>query len=136
MIEKYQVNYLFSPTYQMALMLRHDRIHTTDMNSVRTLVVGGSYVADDLRNEMQKFIPKGLVIIGYGLTEMAGAIAGNAPPKPGAVGLLFKDMQVKIIDDDGNQCGVNESGEICIKCPYKFLGYYCNEEMTRNATKR
>ena len=38
--------------------------------------------------------------------------------------------KVKIIDDDGNRCGVHIDGEICIKTNYKFIGYYNNREAT------
>lgn len=37
---------------------------------------------------------------------------------------------MKIVDDDGNRCGVNVDGEICLKTTYKFIGYYNNREAT------
>lgn len=133
MIEEYQVNYLMSPPYQLAKMLKNDSIHTTDLSSIRMVGCGGNALANDLRIQIQKFLPRGFVAVAYGLTEMAGVVTANIPPKTGAVGLLNRNLHVKIIDNDGNKCGVNESGEICIKYPYKFLGYYNDEEMTSNA---
>lgn len=36
----------------------------------------------------------------------------------------------KIVNDNGERCGVNVDGEICMKLNYKFLGYYGNQEAT------
>lgn len=50
-----------------------------------------------------------------------------------SVGFLFNGFRAKIIDDDGQKCGLGIDGEICLKSNYKFLGYYSNEKATMEA---
>ena len=62
---------------------------------------------------------------GYGLTETSPVIAVNHPGahKLGTVGKPLKNVQVKIADD----------GEILVKGPSVFKGYWNRPEETRNA---
>src|SRR5262249_37089781 len=78
-------------------------------------------------SEVQGFFDTiGLPIVeGYGLTETAAPACCNVPQdnKPGTVGKPLPDVKVKIAED----------GEIMIKGPSVFAGYYKNEEATRQA---
>lgn len=48
-------------------------------------------------------------------------------------GQLYYDYTAKIIDDDGNRCGPNVSGELCLKNVNKFFGYL-NDPLTNAAS--
>lgn len=65
---------------------------------------------------------------GYGLTETSPVIAAEADDKkrPGSVGLVLDNLEVKIEEPDNK--GV---GEIVVKGPSVMLGYYNNEEETK-----
>jgi len=68
-------------------------------------------------------------IVGYGLTETSPLIAGtriNMKKKIGSTGLPMVGVEIKI----KNQNSKNE-GEICVKSPSVMLGYYKNEEQTK-----
>jgi long-chain acyl-CoA synthetase len=64
-----------------------------------------------------------LVLEGWGMTETSTAATIARPDafKVGKVGRAFKDCQIKIADD----------GEILVKGPNVFQGYYKNEEATK-----
>ena len=72
------------------------------------------------------------VVQGYGLTETSPVIsAENAKKKRyGSIGLPMENVEVEIINKDEN--GI---GEIRIKGPNIMLGYYENEEATKNVIK-
>lgn len=113
--------------------MKHEDIDKTDISSVRHYLCGGSTVAEELCMQMGKRLPNGNVYVGYGLSEIGGIVSFNKPPRSGSVGLLCGGVQTKIVDDDGKLCDIIETGELCLKVPYKFTGYYGNSEMTRNA---
>ena len=70
------------------------------------------------------------ILNGYGITECAPLISCNRNEyrKTGSVGLPIIGGKVKIIDPDENG-----EGEISYKGPNVMIGYYKNEEATREA---
>lgn len=66
---------------------------------------------------------------GYGLTESSPVIAAEhkGESKYGSIGKLFPSLEGKIIDP--NEQGI---GELAVKGPSVMLGYYENEEATKN----
>lgn len=69
------------------------------------------------------------VHIGYGITECSPLIAGNVsfvPSKMGSCGFPFSCNELKLVDVDENG-----DGEIWVKGSNVMLGYYKNEEATR-----
>ena len=71
-----------------------------------------------------------LTIQGYGLTETSPVLSvENAKYiRPGSVGLALPDIEVKIFEP--NEDGI---GEIIAKGPNVMIGYYNNEEATKNS---
>ncbi|RRQ45817.1 AMP-dependent synthetase/ligase [Chryseobacterium sp. SC28] len=65
------------------------------------------------------------ILEGYGLTETSPVISVNSPGhvKPGSVGTPLENLQVRIESD----------GEIVVKGPSVFKGYYKDEEKTKEA---
>ena len=70
------------------------------------------------------------LIQGYGLTETSPVISAETDKekRPGSVGLVLDDLDVKISNKDKD--GI---GEILIKGPSVMLGYYKNEKATKEA---
>lgn len=71
-------------------------------------------------------------IQGYGLTEASPIVSAETynKKKPGSIGLVFDNLDIKIDKPDNN--GI---GEITIKGPSVMLGYYNNEEETNKVLK-
>ncbi len=71
---------------------------------------------------------------GYGLSEATPIISSNVPDhhKLGSSGKLVKMMDLKIIDDNGNELPPGKKGEIIIKGENVMKGYWKNEEATRD----
>ena len=68
------------------------------------------------------------LVQGYGLTETSPVISAEDDicVKSGSVGKLMNSMQVRI--DNKDKCGI---GEIVVKGPNVMLGYYKDEEKTK-----
>ncbi len=74
---------------------------------------------------------------GYGLSEAAPIISSNAPlrHKLGSSGFLVKPLDLKILDNEGNEMPVGEKGEIVVKGENVMLGYWKNEKATAEALR-
>ena len=93
---------------------------------MRFVVAGGAPF--DSRTE-RKFNEFGIHMVqGYGLTETSPVIAAENDKyaKYGSVGIPMKHTEVRIVDKD--EKGI---GEITVKGPNVMLGYYENEEATK-----
>ena len=69
---------------------------------------------------------------GYGLTEAAPIISANVPVlhKMGSSGKVVQGLELKIVDDDGNEVPQGEKGEIICKGENVMAGYWKNEKTT------
>ncbi len=98
--------------------------------------IGGGAILD---TEMQQFFYAiGLPICqGYGLTEASPVISSNVPHcvKFGSSGKPVGNMELKIVDGDGNELKQGEKGEICIKGDNVMLGYWNNATATAETIK-
>ena len=93
---------------------------------MRLIVSGGAALNPDI---IRDFDSLGITILnGYGITECAPLISCNRNNfrKPGSVGRPILNELVKI--DAPNEAG---EGEICVKGSNVMLGYFENEEATR-----
>jgi long-chain acyl-CoA synthetase len=89
---------------------------------LRVIFCGGAYLAPELTRAYEKMgIP---LLQGYGMTECAPRITSSSEADPSTgtdVGRVVKNCTVKI-----------EDGEIMVKSPSVMLGYYHNDEATRD----
>ncbi|WP_319480500.1 AMP-binding protein [uncultured Draconibacterium sp.] len=98
--------------------------------------VGGGALLDI---ELQRFFyAVGLPICqGYGLTEASPVISSNVPHDVvfGSSGKPVKNMEIKILDEDGNEMPTGQKGEIVIKGDNVMLGYWNNPTATADTLK-
>lgn len=98
--------------------------------------IGGGALLD---TELQRFFYAiGIPICqGYGLTEAAPVISSNTPEvvKFGTSGKLVKDLELKILNEDGKEEPKGQKGEIVVKGDNVMLGYWNNEEATASTIK-
>lgn len=98
--------------------------------------VGGGALLDI---EMQKFyyalgIP---MFQGYGLSEATPVISTNTPSrhKLGSSGILVKPLEIKILDNEGNELPLGVPGEIVIKGENVMAGYWKNPAASKETVK-
>ena len=97
---------------------------------IKTFIVGAAAIKPDL---VEAFFKLGIKVLqGYGLTECSPLVAGNNDfyYKAASCGMPIPNVEYKI--DNPNDEGV---GEIIVKGPNVMLGYYENEEATKNVLK-
>lgn len=72
---------------------------------------------------------------GYGLTEASPVVTASfgLPWRPGSVGTALDGVELRLVDVDGEDALVGDPGEIWVRGPNVFRGYWNDEEATRAA---
>lgn len=116
-------------------MLDQSPANAKSMSSTMRLFVSGS--APLPPQVMEEFAQKyGQVILErYGMTETLMNISNPyvGERRAGTVGFPLPGISVKIIKPDGKLAPQDEEGEIYLKGPNVFSGYWKREEVTKNA---
>jgi len=108
-----------------------------DTSNLRTCVSGGaSLPVETLNTFEQEFGCK--ILEGYGLSETSPVASFNHPDKerkPGSIGTPIRGVEMKLIDDDGNDVamGGDEVGEIAIRGHNVMKGYWRKPEATADS---
>jgi malonyl-CoA/methylmalonyl-CoA synthetase len=73
-----------------------------------------------------------VILERYGMTETLMNISNPyvGERRPGTVGFPLPGLSVKIIAPDGKTVAVDEEGEVCVKGPNVFAGYWKREQAT------
>ena len=70
---------------------------------------------------------------GYGLSETSSGVTCNPTDNDaysGTIGLPMPNVDIKILDDDGNEVPQGEAGEIAIRGPQVMAGYWQRDDAT------
>lgn len=125
-IEKHRVSILFGAPPMFVAWLNTPGAESRDLSSVRLAVSGAAALpAPVLEGFRDRF---GITIWeGYGLTETAPGVTSNAmgaQAKPGSIGRPLPQIQLRLIDEDGDDVEDGDPGEIVVRGPNVFRGYW------------
>ena len=129
LIEKEKGTYLvhFPPILQMLMDKYEESGDSFDLSSIRN--VGGLDSPDNVLR-LKKVVPSASFSTGYGQTEAFPVSGGLMEEKPGSTGKPSPLARVAILDDYDNEVPVGTPGEICVRSPVVFLGYWGLDEDT------
>ncbi|MBT8468041.1 MAG: FadD3 family acyl-CoA ligase [Deltaproteobacteria bacterium] len=124
------------PSLYQSLLLHPDRAQF-DISSLRLAVTGAAAIPVELIHRMKDELGFETVITAYGLTESCGVVTMcrlDDDPETIATtsGRAIPDVEVRIIDNDGNPVPVDQPGEIVVRGYNVMKGYFdAGEETTK-----
>ncbi|WP_445664485.1 class I adenylate-forming enzyme family protein [Fodinibius sp. AD559] len=135
LIEEEGITILFGIPTMLRMMMEESNFDEVDVSSVRFAICGGESCPIPIINRYKE---KGIPIRqGYGLTEAGpncySLPAEDAIRKKGSVGFPNFHIGVKIVDDNNEEVPQGEVGELLMKGPHVFAGYWKNPEATEEA---
>ncbi|MGH2748232.1 MAG: long-chain-fatty-acid--CoA ligase [Actinomycetota bacterium] len=106
-----------------------------DLSKVRLAVSGAAPLAIEVLEDFNNLF--GIDIYeGYGLTETAPTLTSNrmaGEPRAGSVGTPLAQVELRLVDDAGKDVELGDPGEIVVRGPNVFKGYWGRDELTREA---
>jgi acyl-CoA synthetase (AMP-forming)/AMP-acid ligase II len=125
-----------APAMVNAIMALPD-IESRDLSSVRVIINGGEKMPIPLIERIQRTFPSAWFADAYGLTETVSGDTfldrENIVTKLGSVGRACLHLELDIWDDEGRTVPAGEKGEIVLRGPKVFPGYWRDPEATERA---
>ncbi len=120
------------------MLLDNRKFKKLDLSNVEGYISGAAPFPTKSINEFEDVVGKGKVVEAYGMTEASPGVTMNpylGPKKIGTVGVPLPNTEVKIVDvsDRTKEVPLGEAGEIAIKGPQIFQGYWNKPKETENA---
>ena len=137
-IQAEQCTALFGvPTMFIAELAQPD-FDSYDLSSLRTGIMAGAPCPAETMERVMGEMNMTDVTIAYGMTETSPVSFQTSVDDPvdkrvSTVGRVHPHVQVKIIDEDGRVVPVGTRGELCTRGYSVMLGYWGDDERTREA---
>jgi acyl-CoA synthetase (AMP-forming)/AMP-acid ligase II len=125
-----------APAMVNAIMALPD-VEQRDLTSVRLIINGGEKMPIPLIERIQRTFPCAWFADAYGLTETVSGDTfldrDHLVTKLGSVGRPCLYLELDVWDDDGNSVPAGERGEIVLRGPKVFKGYWRDPDATATA---
>jgi long-chain acyl-CoA synthetase len=106
-------------------LLNHPDFPNVNVSQLKSCSAGGMALQDVV---FKRWLEKTGITIseGYGLSETSPVLTYQIGGKErmGTIGIPIPSTDIKMMDDDGKEVPMGESGELCAKGPQVFKGYW------------
>ncbi|MCJ7830724.1 MAG: AMP-binding protein [Desulfobacterales bacterium] len=137
LIEQEKINYMFAVPVMYQLMSQAGGWEAVDMSHVHFFIAGGASLPVSLIHKYHQ--DKGIYFAqGYGLTEtgrLSALTLEDSIRKAGSVGKEVFHVTMRIVDENDRDVPPGQIGEIIVKGPNVFLGYWHMDEANEAAFK-
>lgn len=134
LIEQEKITILPVVPYMVNMLAETPDDGRADLSTLRLCFSAGNFLP---KETYDKFLARFGISVSqlYGCTE-AGSVTINlesSPDKYNSIGLPMKNVEVRIIDEQGNELPQDAIGEMMIKSPALTRGYYNRPELNKEA---
>jgi long-chain acyl-CoA synthetase len=135
LIQEHRVSVLFGAPTMYTAWVAVPGAEQYDLSTVRLAISGAAPLQPDVLRDFRSIF--GVEIYeGYGLTETAPTVASNRmtdKPRAGSIGKPLPEVELRVVDEEGNDVEVGDPGEIVVRGPNVFKGYWNRPEETERA---
>ena len=134
-IERFQCSYAFGLPSMVQLLLEEQARKPREVRSLRTFVAGGDCVPVSTQERFQALfgIP---VREAYGMTETGPSVFNPADAiRSGSLGRALDGVEVRVVNSNGKDSPDGQTGEIAVRSPANFAGYWDDPSATRDALR-
>ncbi|WP_460071394.1 class I adenylate-forming enzyme family protein [Streptomyces sp. YKOK-I1] len=123
LVRDHRVTCAFAVPAMSALLARHPRFGSGDLDTLRWILSGGSPAQSATR---ERFRARGIgVVDSYGLTETAAGVTYSAPDAPaGSAGSPVPRVELTVVDATGTPAPAGTPGEIWVRGPSVAAVYW------------
>ncbi|KAF7564050.1 hypothetical protein G7046_g80 [Stylonectria norvegica] len=134
LIQDNSLTFIYVPPPIILALGKHPIVSEYDLSSLRFINSAAAPLSKDLVDAVWKRLQVA-VKQGYGLTETSPTVTTQLMDEwakfQGSVGKLCPNMQAKIVDAEGKEMPEGESGELLLKGPNIFQGYYNKPQLDK-----
>ncbi|UKZ81235.1 hypothetical protein TrVFT333_009007 [Trichoderma virens FT-333] len=134
LIQDNHVTFMYVPPPIVLALGKHPVISKYDLSSLRWITSAAAPLSRELAVSVWDRLKVG-VKQGYGLSETSPGVMVQLPEEwykyQGSVGRLYANMEAMIVDEDGKELGYNKPGELLLKGPNVFSGYWKRPELNK-----
>ncbi len=138
-VKKHRITYLPGTPSIFQLILNIPHWERYDCSSLRAISMMGTVVPEQLMKEIGERYPHLQTVQGYGATETSPLLTmthlKDAQRKMASAGKAVPRAELKIIDQEGKEVEVGQTGEIIARGPQIMKGYFKNPEATAKKIK-
>lgn len=122
-----------------AILLKKSAIHSYKFPKLRYVTQAGGAMSPVMIKEFLEIMPYVKFYVMYGQTEASARLTYLPPEflniKIGSIGRAIPDVEINILDENGNKTKIGEIGEITAKGKNIMMGYWSSEEETQRVLK-
>ncbi len=130
-LKKYQFSYISGVNTLFNALMHTPGFSEVDFSKLR-ITLGGGMAVQRAVAEHWKQVTGNVLTQAWGLTETSPAACINPFDFDynGSIGLPISSTEISIRDDAGNELGIGEVGEICVRGPQVMRGYWNRPDET------
>ncbi len=127
------------PSHYQILLRKSDNFKKTKFPDLRYVTQAGGKLAPIFIDEFRKSHPEIKFIVMYGQTEATARLSWLPPElyeaKKGSMGKGIPGVELRVVNEKGINIKPGETGEVIARGDNIMLGYFADEEGTRNVIR-
>lgn len=134
LVEKYGINHTSGAAPFLHDLLAAENLHHYDLSSLKRFCCMGASIPRSFITQAKEKLPEMRVFGGWGMTECCLSTMGhpNDPEEKVATtdGRPLDGMEVRTVDENGDQISDGQPGKLQVRGPFMFRGYLGQLDVT------